>query len=267
MTRGTKSYKERHWKRKHKGEKGNFQSYIVPKNHVKAQELLRQNEEKNKESEARSGSSKGNNEEDNVQCLDDETDSEVDEIPPIAQISPLDTSLADEVMERSQELASVLEANNLVLTSSASTVTNASQGDSVLSTAAPSTTEPARAASRSTTTSENRGAAATVQSTVTGFFQTSGKQPEGADNAIERIEDGINQILIRMDAMDIREKGAQMHVDSSKEIVGAADVKAAKNLVDLSSCQQVRVETLEDGCRVTCIPCYEYIRANPLMKM
>lgn len=69
-----------------------------------------------------------------------------------------------------------------------------------------------------------------------------------------------------MDAMNIHEKGAQTHDESSIESVGAVDVKAAKNLVDLANCRQVRVETLEDGCRVTCIPCYEYIRANPLMK-
>ena len=239
----------------------------MPKSHVRAQELLQQNKDKNKESEEGCGSSKDSKEEDNIQCLDEETDSEVDEIRPIAPISPLDISLVDEVMEQNQELASVSEASNFVFASSASTVTAASQGDPVLSTVAPSIVEPARAASKSATTSENRGVAATVQSTVTGFFQTSRKQPEGPDNAIERIEDGINQILLRMDAMDIREKCAQTHVYNSNEIVGAADVKAAKNLVNLANCQQVRVETLEDGCRVTCIPCYEYIRANPLMKM
>ena len=224
----------------------------MPKNHAKAQELLRQNKSRNKESEGASGSSKDNTEDVHET---DETDSEEDEPTPIAPLSPLDTSLIDEDMEQNLEF----------LASAARTVAVASSASSAISTAAASIAETVQAAS-TCTTAENRGAAATVQSTVTSFFQTSGKLPEGPDNAIARIEDGINKILIRMDAMDVNEKSAQPHVECSIESVGAADVKAAINLVDLANCRQVRVETLEDGCRVTCIPCYEYIRATPLMK-
>ena len=106
--------------------------YIVAKNHVKAQELLQQNKEKNKETEVGYGSS-NDSKEDDFQCSDD-----VDEITPIAPISQLNTSSADEVMDQNQELASVSEASNYVVASSASTVTTTSQGDSVLSTVATS---------------------------------------------------------------------------------------------------------------------------------
>ncbi|XP_046864733.1 uncharacterized protein LOC124459285 [Xenia sp. Carnegie-2017] len=42
LTRGSKSYKQRHWARKHSGEKRNNMSVIVPVNHVKAQALFKQ---------------------------------------------------------------------------------------------------------------------------------------------------------------------------------------------------------------------------------
>ena len=115
--------------------------------------MLQQN--KDKESEEGSGSSKDSKEEDNFQCLAEETDLEVDEILPIAPISPLDTSLADGVMEQNQELAMVSQASNYVAASSASTITTASQGDSVLFTVAPLIVKPARVASKSATTSRN----------------------------------------------------------------------------------------------------------------
>ena len=38
LARGANSYKERHWNQKHLDEKNtNFQTLIVPKNHIKAQ--------------------------------------------------------------------------------------------------------------------------------------------------------------------------------------------------------------------------------------
>ena len=45
LARGANSYKERHWNQKHLDEKNtNFQTLIVPKNHIKAQELLKRND-------------------------------------------------------------------------------------------------------------------------------------------------------------------------------------------------------------------------------
>ena len=75
IDQGSKSYKEHHWMRKRKGEKGDFRSIvpknhvkfhcdcIVPKNHVKFQELLKQNKSQDKEDNGTTI------EDDDVECL------------------------------------------------------------------------------------------------------------------------------------------------------------------------------------------------------
>eukprot|EP00794_Sanderia_malayensis_P021154 gene21154-23234_t len=261
LTRGSKSYKERHWKRRHEGEKGNFQHSIVPKNHARAQELLQQSKSQDKKNEETSISTVNEKEPEETELgiLEHEIDWEDDEPPPISPLDPLDESLPDERMDQNPAPILSVDATNVLSTSYVNVD---------LSTAEASTNMPVQASSTSTWTSENQSSAATVQSTVTSFFKRPTEEPEeGPQDAIARIEDGVNRILVRMDALNIQEAGVEMHGDRDIESVRVADLKAANNLVEVANCQQIRVETLADGCRVTCIPCNEYIRANPLMKI
>ena len=117
----------------------------------------------------------------------------------------------------------------------------------------------------------SKRAAPVVQSTLTSYLDIEEGQLQGTDSALERIENDVKRILIKLDQMGIQENSGQTGQLGPRQVdcsaTDAANLKVANNLLELANCEHMRVEILEDGCRVTCISCHEYIKANPHMKM
>ena len=194
--------------------------------------------------------------------VDSQLDLEDEGLASTPPLGELEASSAKEVIYPVQNAGIAAEEEDFTNNLSASDVFSALQDDTIGSAGQAKTTA-SQVAPQFTAVSES---GRNVQSTIASFYQAPEKYQDGPDNAITRIEDGVNKILLKMDAMNITDNQRQIHSTAGTECVGAEDVKAAKNLVELANCSQISVEILVDGCRVTCIPCQEYIRANSLMK-
>ena len=230
LTRGSKSYKQRHWARKHSGEKGNYMSVIVPINHVKAQALLKQKKIQQREE----------------QIANEET------------VNTVNTDLSSSC---TSTITSIFSGHEVYANEDDSTQTSTSY------------TGNTNVIFPNVLVTKDSNTAGKIQSTVADFFDEQGSQEidDVSDNPIARIEDGINQILVRLQALnmdgDVRRRSSQNPITTEIEAVSDAGVKAASNLVELSNCEQIQVDILTDGCRVTCVPCHENIKGNPILKM
>ena len=84
-----------------------------------------------------------------------------------------------------------------------------------------------------------------VQSTLTCYLEVDEGQPPGPENTLQRIEDVVKKILLKMDAMNIQDYHEHGNVENnSNPNVGDVNVKAAKNLIELANCEQVHIEIL-----------------------
>ncbi|XP_046862665.1 uncharacterized protein LOC124456224 [Xenia sp. Carnegie-2017] len=182
LARGSKSYKQRHWARKHSGEKGNYMSVIVTINHVKAQALLKQKKIQQREE----------------QIANEET------------VNTVNTDLTSSCTSTITSIFSGYETGN----------TNVIFPNVLVT--------------------KDSNTAGKIQSTVADFFDEQGLQEidDVSDNPIARIEDGINQILVRLQALnmdgDVRRRSSQNPITTEIEAVSDAGVKAASNLVELN---------------------------------
>ena len=259
LIRGTKSYKERHWTRKHKSEHRNFQSYIVPKDHIKARELLQQNFSQKKQS--RPGATIFNEDiEADVQCVTGAITSGENEQVFLGTGLLDDSNLIDRTFEGT-------EGSSTMETTLSSTISNV-QDISIQSCSSTSAHSVMQGTATLTSKPKAKSTVPMVQTTLTSYLDiTEEEQLQGSSDAFKRIECGVKRILLKLDEMNIQENVGKRQVDCSAIDIGDDNVKVANNLVELANCEHICVDILEDGCCVTCIPCHEYIKANPLMKM
>ena len=52
--------------------------------------------------------------------------------------------------------------------------------------------------------------------------------------------------------------------DHTSVTVNIDDIKVAHNMLEL---EKITIETLNDGCRITCVTCKEFMKAMPHMNM
>ena len=111
------------------------------------------------------------------------------------------------------------------------------------------------AASTSTTITK------TTTSTVGKFSMRSTLSPfilpkENPPVSLEQIQIGINHLLVKMESFTLKEN----YVESDMLELSSTDTtqfKSIKNLLEVDH-HDIKVETISDGCRITCNPCNEY---------
>ncbi|CAB4023830.1 Hypothetical predicted protein, partial [Paramuricea clavata] len=82
-------------------------------------------------------------------------------------------------------------------------------------------------------------------------------QPTASDT----IEDTVNEILVKLDELTLVSTPNKT-TDHTSVTVNIEDIKAAHNMLEL---EKITIETLNDGCRITCVTCKEFIKAMPHM--
>jgi hypothetical protein len=88
---------------------------------------------------------------------------------------------------------------------------------------------------------------------------------EYSETPLTKIQDDVNKILLKLDELSLGK--AKTDVGSTKETVSIDDIKAANNNMELITSDKLEIKMLNDGCKITCNACMEYMKANPYMKM
>ena len=71
--------------------------------------------------------------------------------------------------------------------------------------------------------------------------------------SLEQIQSGINHLLVKMESFTLKEN----YVESDMLELSSTDTtqfKSIRNLLEVD----IKVETIADGCRITCNPCNKY---------
>lgn len=107
----------------------------------------------------------------------------------------------------------------------------------------------------------------TVQSTLSGFFQTSAtEEDKETHSSLSKLQDSVNEILVKLDELTL-EASKKKCVGHEKVTISLDDINESNNLLDLITSNKVDIQLLDDGCKITCTACKEYIKENPYMKM
>ena len=79
------------------------------------------------------------------------------------------------------------------------------------------------------------------------------------------MQDDINKILLKLDELTLT-SSPKHDPDDKTNSKNIDKIKSACNLLDLAKSEKIQIKTLEDGCKVICKACMEFIRADPHMK-
>ena len=102
-----------------------------------------------------------------------------------------------------------------------------------------------------------------VQPMLNKYFVKEEKVDESI--TLAQLSNNINQVLIKLDTLTIKDHPSQQ-ITSIKYPGDISKLKAAHSLMEIDH-PDILVEILEDGCRVTCITCKEYLAAYMHCKM
>ena len=105
----------------------------------------------------------------------------------------------------------------------------------------------------------------TIQTTVNSFFKAC-ESEKTEESSLDKIQDTVNEILVKLDELTLVSTPNKT-TDHTGETVDIDDIKAARNLLELANSEKITIETLNDGCRITCVTCKEFIKAMPHMNM
>lgn len=102
-----------------------------------------------------------------------------------------------------------------------------------------------------------------TQRSLTSFFKTE-KTADTNDGKVDKIQCDVSKILIMLETMS---SGKKKQPANNESVATIADqrFKDAQNLLEIDH-PDVLIETLEDGCRVTCIPCRNFVMSQPKKK-
>ena len=239
LARGNLSYKQRHWKQMHKDEKHkSFQKLIVPQDHIDAQKLLNKaaaQAHTTTEPEAASGSAEFSDVEANGMDVD----------------LPADDADCSQAGPRTS-VRSYIESESTV---------DSDVGDIELQNSSP--VNPAVESDEEITHQAHDHWSRNIQTTINSFFENVTEKSDQFQ--LDNIQDDINKILLKLDELTLA--SSQTHVPEDKTNSEDIDeIKSACNLLDLVKSEKIQIKTLDDGCKVTCKACMEFIRADPHMK-
>ena len=228
MARGTNSYKERHWNQRHQDKKNtNFQTLIVPKNHIKAQESLKRNDVRSAEGEA-------------------------DNLPPSEDDVLLHEDLTAPGNDIYANTTTIPNGNDSGDDDNAAD--NSEDNDEDYSPTPSVVTQPIAS-----------GAQKTIQTTVNSFFKAC-ESEKTEESSLDKIQDKVNEILVKLDELTLVST-PNKSTGHSSESVNIDDIKAARNMLELAKSEKITIETLNDCCRITCVTCKDFIKAMPHMNM
>jgi hypothetical protein len=95
----------------------------------------------------------------------------------------------------------------------------------------------------------------TVQSTLNDFII---KEQEAETTQLNNIQGDVNRILLMLEDLTVESKVKSKVGDSTdRSNVNAGSLKEFSNLLEISH-PDIVIDILDDGCRVTCIPCKHY---------
>ena len=95
----------------------------------------------------------------------------------------------------------------------------------------------------------------TVQSTLNDFII---KEQEAETTQLNNIQGDVNRILLMLEGLTVESKVKSKVGDSTdRSNVNAGSLKEFSNLLEISH-PDIVIDILDDGCRVTCIPCKHY---------
>ena len=235
MARGSNSYKERHWNQRHQNERNtNFQTLIVPEHHIKAQELLKRGNVRPAECEA-------------------------DNVPPNEDDEP-----------RNEDLTATGNVVYLNTTTSPNSNNSGDESGDDHSDDHEDYDGRSQVSRNSLTPSVDiqptaSSAQKSIQTTVNTFFKAC-ESEKTEESSLDKVQDTVNKILVKLDELTLVST-PNKSTDHTRETVNIDDIKAAHNILELANSEKITIETLNDGCRITCVTCKEYIQAMPHMNM
>ena len=118
---------------------------------------------------------------------------------------------------------------------------------------------------RSTLNQQPQAHKKTIQTTVNSFFKAC-ESEKTDESSLDKIQDTVNEILVKVDELALVSTPNKT-TDHTGETVNIDDIKATRNLLELANSEKITIETLHDGCRITCVTCKEFIKAMPHMNM
>ena len=102
-----------------------------------------------------------------------------------------------------------------------------------------------------------------IQPMLESYFEKEGKSDD-EPATLEQLRNDISRVLTKLDSLSIKDHPSQ--AVQSKYSSNISNLNSVHNLMEICH-PDILVETLEDGCRVTCIPCKDYFAAHMHIKM
>jgi hypothetical protein len=104
--------------------------------------------------------------------------------------------------------------------------------------------------------------ATSTQRSLGSYFKVEEK-PE--PSVLEKIQSDVNQILVTLGSLKLVERGT--HHESTADVnCDVTTLKAAGNLMEVKH-PDIHVDTLVDGCKVTCVSCKKYMMSQSTRKV
>jgi hypothetical protein len=101
-----------------------------------------------------------------------------------------------------------------------------------------------------------------TQRSLGSYFKVEEK-PE--PSVLEKIQSDVNQILVTLGSLKLVERGT--HHESTADVnCDVTTLKAAGNLMEVKH-PDIHVDTLVDGCKVTCVSCKNYMLSQSARKV
>ncbi len=101
--------------------------------------------------------------------------------------------------------------------------------------------------------------AISVQRSLESFVTVKEKQQP---DALEKIQSDINQILVKLGSLTVNESNSIPYGVNCD----ATTLKTVSNLTEVKH-PNICIETLEDGCKITCMACKNYMMSQPTKKV
>ena len=102
-----------------------------------------------------------------------------------------------------------------------------------------------------------------IQPMLESYFEKEGKSDD-EPATLEQLRNDISRVLTKLDSLSIKDHPRQ--AVQSKYSSNISTLNSVHNLMEICH-PDILVETLEDGCRVTCISCKDYFAEHMHIKM
>ncbi len=104
-----------------------------------------------------------------------------------------------------------------------------------------------------------------MQKSIAGFFlhDDEDSNSQEKDDNLVKMQSDINQIKLMLSSLSLMQSGRD---DVKIENTGDWGIKDANNMKDINH-DDICIEILDDGCKVTCIVCHTFFQLNPSRRL